>query len=84
MSILEKTTLPSFNDTINTPVSGAFFGEILYRLSSNILDDRTTGKRRFFESWPLPAVDPSRAFGRLTSGKMSRHTHERDLSERTT
>jgi hypothetical protein len=35
-----ENTRPSFNDVINTPVNGAFFGEILYRLSSNILDDR--------------------------------------------
>ena len=69
-----ETTLPSYNDVINTPVSGAFFGEILYRLSSNILDDRTTGKKRLFLELAAAAVNPSRAFGRLTSGQASRHT----------
>jgi hypothetical protein len=69
-----ETTLPSRNDVINTPVSGAFFGEILYRLSSNILDDRATGKRRFLLELAAAAVNPSRAFGRLTSRQMFRHT----------
>ncbi len=69
-----ETTLPSFNDVINTPVSGAFFGEILYRLSSNVLDDRATGKNRFFRELAAAAIDPSRGFGRLTSMQMFRHT----------
>ena len=69
-----ENTLPSKNDFINTPVSGIFLGEILYRLSSNILDDRTTGKKRFFLELAAAAVDPSRGFSRLTSGKMFRHT----------
>ena len=47
-----ETTLPSYNDIINTTLSGAFFGEIIYRLGSNILDDRTTGAERIFrEIW---------------------------------
>ncbi len=69
-----ENTLPSINDVINTPVSGAFFGEILYRLSSNILDDRTSGIGRFFRELAAAAVNPSRAFSRLTSGQAFRHT----------
>ena len=38
-----ENTLPSVNDLINTTVTGAFLGEITYRLSSDFLDDRTTG-----------------------------------------
>ncbi len=41
-----ENTRPSYNDVINTPVNGAFLGEISYRLSSNILDDRTRGGER--------------------------------------
>jgi hypothetical protein len=48
-------------------------GEILYRISSNILDDRATGVERFWRELAAAAVDPSRAFGRLTSGKLWRH-----------
>lgn len=69
-----ETTLPSKNDIINTPVSGVFLGEVLYRLSSNILDDRTIGKGRFFRELAAAAVNPLRGFSRLTSGMMFRHT----------
>jgi hypothetical protein len=68
-----ENTLPSINDVMNTPISGAFLGEILYRLSSNILDDRKTGSARFFNELAAGAVDPSRALSRLMSGQMSRH-----------
>jgi hypothetical protein len=73
---LGETTRPSINDFVNTPVSGAFFGAILYRLSSNILDDRTTGSGRFFRELAAAAVDPTRALGRLTSGQTFRHTSQ--------
>ncbi len=43
-----EATRPSYNDLVNTPVNGAFLGEIFYRLSSNILDDRTRGSNRVF------------------------------------
>jgi hypothetical protein len=69
-----ETTLPSINDVINTPVSGMFIGEVLYRLSSNVLDDRATGAGRFWRELAAVAIDPARAFGRFTSGQMSRHT----------
>ena len=69
-----ETNLPSINDFINTPISGVFLGEIFYRLSSNILDDRTTGRERCLREIAAGAVDPLRAAGRLISGDVSRHT----------
>ena len=69
-----ETTLPSYNDIINTSLSGALWGQILYRLSSNILDDRTTGTTRFFRELIAALVDPSRAFSRVTRGPVFRHT----------
>jgi hypothetical protein len=69
-----ENTRPSINDVINTPVSGAFLGEILYRLSSSILDDRTRGGERVFREIAAGIVDPSRAFARFTQGKMFRVT----------
>jgi hypothetical protein len=65
---------PSKNDIINTPVSGAFLGEILYRISSNILDDRTRGGNRVFREILAGLINPPRAFNRLTQGKMFRVT----------
>jgi len=69
-----ETTRPAYNDMINTTVSGAFFGEVLYRLTSNILDDRTTGAERFFREFAASILSPGRAFGRLLQGKLTRVT----------
>ncbi|MGZ3859019.1 MAG: DUF3943 domain-containing protein [Flavisolibacter sp.] len=69
-----ENTRPSINDIINTPVSGAFLGEITYRISSNILDDRTRGAERVFRELLAGIVNPSRALNRLTQGKMFRVT----------
>ena len=69
-----ETTRPAYNDIINTTVSGALFGEILYRLTSNILDDRTTGAERFFREFGAAILNPGRAFGRLLQGKLTRVT----------
>ncbi|HWI93890.1 MAG TPA: DUF3943 domain-containing protein [Flavisolibacter sp.] len=69
-----ENTRPSINDIINTPVSGVFLGEIMYRVSSNILDDRTRGGQRVFRELIAAIVDPPRALNRLTQGKMFRVT----------
>jgi hypothetical protein len=65
---------PSKNDIINTPVSGMFLGEVLYRISSNILDDRSRGANRVFREILAGFINPPRAFNRLTQGKMFRVT----------
>ncbi|MGZ3763568.1 MAG: DUF3943 domain-containing protein [Mucilaginibacter sp.] len=68
-----ENTRPSYNDVINTPVNGAFLGEISYRLSSNILDDRTYGGERFFRELMAGLIDPVRGVNRLFQGKSFRH-----------
>jgi hypothetical protein len=73
---LGENTLPSYNDIINTPVNGAFLGEIFYRISSNILDDRTRGTQRFFRELAAGLIDPARGFNRLLQGKSFRHTNK--------
>jgi hypothetical protein len=71
-----ENTKPSYNDIINTPVNGAFLGEVLYRLSSNILDDRTRGAERVFREIAAGVVDPMREFNRLVQGKAFRRTNK--------
>ena len=71
-----ENTLPSVNDLINTTVTGAFLGEISYRLSSDFLDDRTTGSERVFRELFAGVIDPSRFVSRLLQGKLSRVTSE--------
>lgn len=69
-----ENTRPSYNDLINTPVSGAFLGEVFYRLSSNMLDDRSTGVNRVFREIVAGILDPARGFNRLVQGKTKRVT----------
>ena len=71
---LGENTKPSKNDLINTTISGAFLGEVLYRISSNILDDRRRGGNRVWREVFAGVVDPTRALNRLTQGKMTRVT----------
>ena len=71
-----ENTRPSYNDIIYTPVNGTFFGEIFYRLSSNILDDRTRGAQRVFREIAAGLVDPMRGFNRLIQGKSFRRTNK--------
>jgi hypothetical protein len=67
---------PSKNDLINTTLSGAFLGEVLYRLSSNILDDRTRGANRAFRELIAAVLNPNRGINRLFQGKMFRVTNK--------
>jgi len=69
-----ETTRPSYNDLINTSLNGALLGEMFYRLSSNILDDRTTGSERVFREIFAGLIDPERGLNRLLQGKSFRHT----------
>lgn len=71
-----ENTRPSYNDIINTPVNGAFLGEILYRLSSNILDDRTRGIHRVSREILAGLIDPMRGVNRLLQGKSFRITNK--------
>lgn len=73
---LGENTGPSKNDLINTPFSGMFLGEVLYRISSNILDDRTRGSNRFWRELLAGVINPPRALNRLTQGKMFRVTNK--------
>jgi hypothetical protein len=71
-----ETTLPSYNDIINTTINGAFLGEMFYRLGSDILDDETTGADRFFREMAVAFISPTRFFSRLLNGNISRLTPE--------
>ena len=69
-----ENTSPSKNDLVTTTISGAFLGEVLYRISSNILDDRRRGPNRVWREVFAGVVNPTRALNRLTQGKSSRIT----------
>jgi hypothetical protein len=74
--ICGENVTPERNSLIATTVDGILLGEILYRISSNILDDRTTGANRFFRELLAGMIDPMRGFNRLIQGKTSRVTNK--------
>ncbi|HEY0354777.1 MAG TPA: DUF3943 domain-containing protein [Flavisolibacter sp.] len=63
---------PSYNDLINTPFSGAFWGEVFYRVTSSLLDDRKRGGERIVRESLTAIINPTRSINRLTSGSMFR------------
>ena len=65
---------PTYNDLIYMPVNGVFFGEIQYRLSSDVLDERTRGFERVMREIGAFIIDPGRGVTRLWQGKMFSHT----------
>jgi hypothetical protein len=67
---------PEREDLINTTFDGIALGEILYRISSNILDDRSTGSERVFREIFAGIVDPIRGINRIFQGKTFRHTNK--------
>jgi Domain of unknown function (DUF3943) len=69
-----ENTSPSIDDIINTTGNSMLIGEIMYRLSSNILDDRTTGAERVFREIFAGIIDPVRGINRLLQGKSFRIT----------
>ncbi|HTB07412.1 MAG TPA: DUF3943 domain-containing protein [Bacteroidia bacterium] len=74
--ICGENVTPERNSLIATTVDGISLGEVLYRISSNILDDRTYGTERFFRELLAAMIDPMRGFNRLIQGKTSRHTNK--------
>ena len=59
---------PSTNDIIATPLGGAAIGEVLYRTSDMITDDRAMGGERFGRELAAFLVSPMRGFTRIVTG----------------
>lgn len=59
---------PAINDLITTPLGGAALGEITWRLSDMVLDDRKRGAQRFWRETLALCLNPIRGLNRLISG----------------
>jgi len=59
----------SLNDMVSTGIGGIALGEMQYRLTSEILNNRATGFGRFMKEFSAFLVDPVRGFNRLVSGR---------------
>jgi hypothetical protein len=65
---------PEREDLINTTLGGMFGGEILYRISSNILNDQTSGTERLLREILAGILSPARFVTRLFEGDLYRTT----------
>jgi len=63
----------SFNDMMSTGVGGIAFGEAVYRLSGQLLDNRATGRGRRWKEIGGFLIDPVRGFNRALSGRWGRN-----------
>ncbi|MCM1319454.1 MAG: DUF3943 domain-containing protein [Muribaculaceae bacterium] len=61
---------PSTNDIIATPIGGVVLGEMTYRISDTMIDDRTSGAERAAREVGVFIVNPMRGFTRLITGDM--------------
>ncbi|MDR2951172.1 MAG: DUF3943 domain-containing protein [Prevotella sp.] len=59
---------PSTNDIIATPIGGMALGEVLFRTSDLILDDRRTGSSRFGQELAAFIIAPTRGLTRIING----------------
>jgi hypothetical protein len=60
---------PSLNDIIATPVGGMALGEVFFRMSDWVLDNRQTGWRRFGGELAGFLIAPTRSLTRLLNGE---------------
>lgn len=63
-----ESEYPSTNDIIATPVGGMALGEVLFRTSDLVLDDRRTGFSRFGHEFAGFLISPSRGLTRIING----------------
>jgi hypothetical protein len=71
--LFAETEPPSFNDLLVTSLAGVLLGEITYRLSSELLDDGSSGGFRLLRELGAAAVSPVRGFNRAYTGQALRH-----------
>lgn len=63
---------PSYNDIVNTPVTGILLGEISFRVSNLIIDESTTGLERVVREFSSTLIDPMQGLNRMIRGDMWR------------
>ena len=71
--LFRECEYPSTNDIIATPVGGAAIGEVEYRISDLIIDNRSSGVERFGREFAAFIIDPMRGINRIVSGAAWRH-----------
>ena len=81
---LAETQAPAPNDFINTSFGGVILGEMTFRLSNRVVDNRAVGfKRQVSEVLGL-LINPMRGLNRIVNGKWGKYSansKERDSSK---
>ncbi|UCF40300.1 MAG: DUF3943 domain-containing protein, partial [Gemmatimonadota bacterium] len=67
-----ETHPPAVNDWIATGVGGSAIGEMLYRVSSTVLDNTATGSERVWREVGAGLLNPVRGFTRLVTGQAAK------------
>ncbi|NTX41768.1 DUF3943 domain-containing protein, partial [Myxococcus sp. CA033] len=67
--VFAENTPPSTNDIINTSLGGLALGEVLYRLSSRVLDNCATGRERVGREVVAGLLNPGRGLSRVVRGE---------------
>ena len=65
---LGETEPPAINDVIATSMGGMAIGEMTHSLSLTLLDDRTSGFRRFLREAAATIINPIQGLHRIISG----------------
>lgn len=65
---------PSINDLLATTIGGTELGEITFRLSDLLLDNRATGSDRIRREILAGMISPIRAINRLITGEAWKHS----------
>jgi hypothetical protein len=63
----------SINDFISTTIGGTSLGEISFRISDRLIDNRTMGFERFKREALLTIISPIRGLNRILSGEAWKH-----------
>ena len=71
---------PSINDFMATTLGGAALGEMTFRISDLLIDDRLTGFDRFKREALLTVISPVRGLNRIINGDAWKHRNIRGNS----
>jgi len=72
--IVMESEYPAYNDLLATTFGGIALGEVLFRFSEQVLDDRARGSSRFWRESAGFVLNPIGGFNRLIRGDMSSHS----------
>jgi hypothetical protein len=71
---------PAINDFLSTSIGGSCLGELTFRISDMIVDDRTRGFNRFKREALLTLVSPIRGLNRIINGEAWKHRNTKGNS----